>query len=181
MVDVKGKCAGSSSVLLLCINGQAKERGLAVLLQPQGMSKRRENTSRYDKRGNAIVWQLTLVFVLEVDFSMPDLLSYDAALKKLSPKDTNRRMVGFHVKDVRDSVLVGDMLKQVLSSLPVRFSAVHILFNSISPVMPSYIFQSGSLLSHILRPLRDCNDLHVLIRKMPSPANNPLFCEVRYH
>eukprot|EP01033_Poteriospumella_lacustris_P019229 gene19229-13897_t len=86
---------------------------------------------------------------------MPDLLSYDAALKKLSPKDTNRRMVGFHVKDVRDSVLVGDMLKQVLSSLP-----------------------SGSLLSHILRPLRDCQDLHVLIRKMPSPANDPLFCEM---
>jgi hypothetical protein len=84
------------------------------------MSKRRENTSRYDKRGNAIVWQITLVFLLETDFSMPDLLSYDAALKKLSPKDTNRRMVGFHVKDVRDSVLVGDMLKQVLSSLPVR-------------------------------------------------------------
>ncbi len=40
------------------------------------------------------------------------------------------------------------------------------------------IIQSGSLLNHLLRTMKDGNDLNVLIRKMPSPANEPMFAQV---
>jgi hypothetical protein len=97
---------------------QAKDRGTTVLLQPQGMSKRQANTSRYDKKGKRLIWQLTVVFVLNANFNFSELLSYDGGLQRTDKP--RRDSVGLYVKDVSEFLVVEDLINQVVSNLPVR-------------------------------------------------------------
>lgn len=82
------------------------------------MSKRQANTSRYDKKGKRLIWQLTVVFVLNANFNFSELLSYDGGLQRTDKPRLDS--VGLYVKDVSEFLVVEDLINQVVSNLPVR-------------------------------------------------------------
>ena len=43
----------------------AKQRGTTLIAMPQGMSKRRINTSRFIEKADVILWRVHFVFLLE--------------------------------------------------------------------------------------------------------------------
>lgn len=103
---------------------QAKLKDTNVLLQPHGMSKRKENTSRVDRKTGIIFWHLTVVFALDSQFTMDEVLSYDAGLKKLD--SLRRSLVGFYVKDAREDIILKDLVTKIFCSLPVCLIPFHV-------------------------------------------------------
>jgi hypothetical protein len=57
---------------------QVKDRGTKLLLLPIGMSKRSANTSHIDPKSKCIQWRINLAFVMNNEFTMNDICSFDS-------------------------------------------------------------------------------------------------------
>jgi len=99
---------------------QSSQRGLTLLLQPQGMSKRNENCSYYAPKKKTIFWVVTVVFVFVDNCPMSELLAHEATVKAIDPYNTSKvASVGFHVKEVDEKWTFIELFQKVFEKLPV--------------------------------------------------------------
>lgn len=132
----------------------AGQRGTKLLLQPVGMSKRKENTSAYNSEEDAILWRLAVVFILRPDFEMVRLLGLDVSHQDLEKiVTTDAPAICLHLHQCSELDTLSTVKSRVLSSIP-----------------------SGTILKQVLKPLiANMRELQCFLRVLPSPADNPVF------
>lgn len=145
------------------------------MLLPPGMSRRNENDSFFDFSAKAIMWRISVVFIVKQTFSSVDLINFDPLTSLKSLKDVyNAPFIGFTLSKINESTTLSDIMKLALEKSKVfyRLSQYQTLINNISSKQfPDF--------KQILKPFKDnTNELYGSLRIIPSPANNPLFNKV---
>lgn len=132
----------------------ANDHGVELALMPSGMSKRKQNSSRYFKKEDKIYWKVHLNFILEEGVETPHLINYDS--------------IGLNA--------VGNIVG--VSSLPKCEVCED---STIQDMVFNFLETNSANLSnrHHLRRLRSQKQmLECFMQHIPSPAMNPIFVKL---
>ena len=123
---------------------------------PQGMSKRKINTTRFITNANLILWRVFIVFISNKNFKISDTLRLES-----------------DVKPVDKSFIVSDSLIRVSLSEVSEHEKINDIITNLSNQSPE-----NSALRHALSGVRKCKNLKTFIQKLPSVAEAPSFIQV---
>lgn len=121
------------------------------------MSRRKENTSRFDMKKNVIFWKIAAVFLLQSDFRMSEVVGLDVRSSPIDQTEILRQPAFcLHMNHVAETEMMEEIKKKMLQSIP-----------------------SGTPLKQAVKQAySEVTTLRCFLRIHPSPADNPLFREV---
>ena len=131
----------------------AGKRNTRLMIMPQGMSKRVNNTTYYIHHTNSILWKIHVVFILNNSFTTTQLIQYG---NSTSISDQNLSFIGRVFDKINENTTINDILDQCFSA-----------------------DSENAVFRHHLRPIKQHKDnLRCLLQHLPSNANNITFHEV---
>lgn len=131
----------------------AAARHITLVTMPQGMSKRRINTTRYVEKADLILWRLHFVFILDCNFELNGLLKPEDGSRDTEKKFiVQNSLLRLAVTDISEDVTI----KSVINS-----------FHNSDP--------ANALLRHAVSSIRKANQLHVCMQKLPTLGGTPKF------
>lgn len=95
---------------------KAHSRGTKLLLMPQGMSRRNENDSFYDRNKKVIYWKIAVVAILSENALFHDILNADVS------KTNNDNLASFSMLKVDENAILSHFISHSLDKIEVKLS-----------------------------------------------------------
>jgi hypothetical protein len=135
----------------------AKDRGTRILLMPRGMTKRRENSTKYDSRKQKLFWAAQLVFVKADEVDVSSLLRINFESPSIS-----KAHVSLFLTSIDEDNTIGDFVSEILCHGGLRKGKRDEILNH--------------RLKSALAPIRkEGAKLRCFIQRLPGRSDSPKF------
>ena len=138
---------------------------------PEGMARRRSNTTRWNHHAKRIEWRIHLVFLLRPVESLSTVLRYDFLNGTSRATVFGDSLLSLFCDGISDDQSLHQVIISELNSEAVRNHLAHCSF-FIAPQTTSSVKRLLNGMQHEKKKLR------CVMQKIPSPGNDPTFFKV---